>query len=110
MVLDNFSPPSDYLHHFVHIIFGTTFLWGENMPLPSFLKQTVMRTGIIFLVKAIGLTVRIPLFRLLGSEGAGIYQMVYSIFGFALTLIVGGFPTSLALMTAKKPGARTAIF
>lgn len=73
------------------------------MPLPSFLKQTVLRTGIIFLVKAIGLTVRIPLFRLLGSEGAGIYQMVYSIFGFALTLIVGGFPTSLALMTAKNP-------
>lgn len=71
------------------------------MPAPSFLKQTVMRTSIIFLVKAIGLAVRIPLFRLLGSEGTGMYQIVYSIFGFALTLTVGGFPTSLALMTAK---------
>lgn len=70
------------------------------MPVPSFLKQTVMRTSIIFLVKAIGLAVRIPLFRLLGSEGTGIYQIVYSIFGFALTLTVGGFPTSLALLTA----------
>ena len=71
------------------------------MNLPAFIKQTALRTGAIFLVKAIGLVVRIPLFRLLGSEGTGIYQIVYSIYGFALTLISGGFPTSLALMTAK---------
>ncbi|USG67834.1 oligosaccharide flippase family protein [Brevibacillus ruminantium] len=71
------------------------------MQLPAFLKQTVLRTGAIFLVKAIGLAVRIPLYRLLGSEGTGIYQIVYSIFGFALTLLTGGFPTTLALMTAK---------
>ncbi|MGD8192826.1 oligosaccharide flippase family protein [Brevibacillus ginsengisoli] len=71
------------------------------MKLPAFIKQTALRTGAIFLVKAIGLLVRIPLFRILGSEGTGIYQIVYSIFGFALTLLTGGFPTSLALMTAK---------
>lgn len=71
------------------------------MKLPVFLKQTALRTGAIFLVKAIGLAVRIPLYRLLGSEGTGIYQIVYSIFGFALTLLTGGFPTTLALMTAK---------
>jgi len=73
------------------------------MQLPAFLKQTALRTGAIFLVKIIGLAVRIPLFRLLGSEGTGIYQIVYSIFGFVLTLLTGGFPTSLALMTAKDP-------
>ena len=80
------------------------------MPLPSVLKQTVMRTSIIFLVKAIGLAARIPLFRLLGSEGTGIYQIVYSIFGFALTLTVGGFPTSLALMTAKNAARGLQLF
>jgi len=73
------------------------------MKLPVFLKQTALRTGAIFLVKAIGLAVRIPLYRLLGPEGTGIYQIVYSIFGFALTLLTGGFPTTLALMTAKDP-------
>ncbi|SDN15755.1 stage V sporulation protein B [Psychrobacillus sp. OK028] len=71
------------------------------MRLPTFIKQTALRTGAIFLVKVIGLAIRIPLFRLLGSEGMGIYQIVYSVYGFALTLLSGGFPTSLALLTAK---------
>ncbi|WP_159882344.1 oligosaccharide flippase family protein [Paenibacillus puerhi] len=71
------------------------------MKLPIFLKQTALRTGSIFIVKVIGLAVRIPLYRLLGSEGVGIYQIVYSIYGFAYTLVTGGFPTTLALMTAK---------
>ncbi|MDR0268040.1 oligosaccharide flippase family protein [Paenibacillus sp.] len=73
------------------------------MKLPIFLKQTVLRSGAIFLVKAIGLAVRIPLYQLLGPVGTGIYQIVYAIFGFALTLLTGGFPTTLALMTAKDP-------
>ncbi|WP_077995366.1 oligosaccharide flippase family protein [Paenibacillus larvae] len=71
------------------------------MQLPSFIKQTALRTSVIFLVKIIGFTVRIPLFRILGSEGTGIYQIVYSVYGFMLTLLTGGFPTSLALTTAK---------
>ncbi|MFK7696873.1 oligosaccharide flippase family protein [Paenibacillus sp. HJGM_3] len=71
------------------------------MRLPPFLKQTALRTGAIFLVKLIGIAARIPLFRILGSEGTGIYQIVYSIYGFALTMLTGGIPTSLALMTAK---------
>lgn len=79
----------------------TRVVWGEKMNLPSFIKQTALRSIAIFLVKAIGLAFRIPLFRILGAEGTGIYQIVYSIYGFTLTLISGGFPTSLALMTAK---------
>jgi len=71
------------------------------MQLPSFIKQTALRTSVIFLVKIIGFTVRIPLFRILGSEGTGTYQIVYSVYGFVLTLLTGGFPTSLALTTAK---------
>ncbi|RNB68129.1 oligosaccharide flippase family protein [Brevibacillus panacihumi] len=80
------------------------------MRLPVFLKQTALRTGAIFLVKAIGLAVRIPLYRLLGTEGTGIYQIVYSIFGFALTLLTGGFPTTLALVTAKDPKRGSRLF
>lgn len=74
---------------------------GEKMRLPSFLKQTALLTSVIFLIKLIGFTVRIPLFRILGSEGTGIYQIVYSVYGFVLTLLTGGVPTSLALATAK---------
>jgi len=71
------------------------------MRLAPLIKQTALRTAALFLIKLIGIAARIPLFRILGSEGTGIYQIVYSIYGFALTLLSGGIPTSLALMTAK---------
>ncbi|MBN6185631.1 oligosaccharide flippase family protein [Aneurinibacillus sp. BA2021] len=48
-----------------------------------------------------GALIRIPVFRLLGAEGVGLYQMAYSFYGLVLTLITGGLPTALALLTAK---------
>ncbi|WP_231956047.1 polysaccharide biosynthesis protein [Aneurinibacillus soli] len=60
-----------------------------------------LRTSAIFIVKVMGALVRIPLFRLLGAEGVGLYQMAYSFYGLILTMITAGFPTALFLMTAK---------
>ncbi|HJV47023.1 MAG TPA: oligosaccharide flippase family protein [Bacillota bacterium] len=66
-----------------------------------FFKQLALRTSAIFLVKLLGFLARIPLFRLLGSEGIGLYQMAYSVYGLILTLLIGGFPTALAISTSK---------
>ncbi len=71
------------------------------MGLPIFAKQMALRAGAIFIVKILGFAARIPLFRLLGAEGIGLYQMAYSFYGLALTVISGGFPTALALATAQ---------
>ncbi len=49
----------------------------------------------------IGFAARIPLYRMLGPEGIGKYQMVYSLYAVLLTLITGGFPTVLALTAAN---------
>ncbi|KPD10106.1 hypothetical protein AM501_00515 [Aneurinibacillus migulanus] len=74
------------------------------MRVPVFLKQLALRTSAILIVKTIGALIRIPLFRLLGAEGVGLYQMTYSYYGFLLTFISGGFPTALSFMTAKNLG------
>jgi stage V sporulation protein B len=67
------------------------------------IKQLALRTSAIFLVKLLGFFARIPLFRMLGPEGIGLYQMAYSVYGLILTLIIGGFPTALAIATSKNP-------
>lgn len=41
---------------------------------------------------------------MLGSEGVGLYQMVYSTYCLLLTIVTGGHPTVLALTTAGNPG------
>lgn len=73
------------------------------MNLPPIIKQVFVRTSIISLVKVIGAVGRIPLFRMLGAEGAGLYQMAYSYYGLVLTIVTAGFSTTLALLTARNP-------
>jgi stage V sporulation protein B len=45
--------------------------------------------------------VRIPLFRILGAEGVGLYQMIYSLYGLLLTIVTGGLPITITFSTAK---------
>lgn len=71
------------------------------MRLPDLAKQMALRTSAIFLVKIMGFFSRIFLFRLLGPEGVGLYQMAYSVYALILTGLTGGFPTALALVTAS---------
>ncbi|MDO3677845.1 oligosaccharide flippase family protein [Paenibacillus ehimensis] len=75
------------------------------MTLPPMFKQMALRTSAMVLVKLLGLLLRIPLFRYLGPEGVGLYQIAYSFYGLVLTLLTGGMPTALTLFTAKN--ART---
>jgi stage V sporulation protein B len=70
------------------------------MVMNRIIKQLAFRSFILLLIKIIGGIVRIPLFRLLGAEGVGLYQMVYSLYGLLLTFITGGLPTTLTIWAA----------
>ncbi|MCP3774322.1 oligosaccharide flippase family protein [Paenibacillus sp. MZ04-78.2] len=74
------------------------------MILPSMFKQMALRTSAMFIVKLLGLLLRIPLFRYLGPEGVGLYQIAYSFYGLVLTLLTGGMPMAVTLSTAKNAG------
>jgi stage V sporulation protein B len=71
------------------------------MALTPIVKQLAFRSAIVLLIKIIGALVRIPLFRWLGAEGVGLYQIIYSFYGLILTIVTGGIPTALTLITAK---------
>jgi stage V sporulation protein B len=71
------------------------------MALSTVVKQLAFRSIIVFVVKIIGALVRFPLFRWLGPDGVGLYQIIYSVYGLVLTFITGGFPTAITLTTAK---------
>lgn len=72
------------------------------MNVPRLFKQSAIRTAAMVIVKVIGLIGRIILTRIVGAEGIGLYQIAYSFFGFVL-MLTGGLPTTLAIVTAKKP-------
>ncbi|WP_424766315.1 oligosaccharide flippase family protein [Paenibacillus sp. sgz302251] len=80
------------------------------MKLPLLAKQMALRSSAIVIVKIIGLIGRISLTRLVGAEGVGLYQIVYSFYGLMLMLITGGLPTALALYTANHVSRGWALF
>ncbi len=57
-----------------------------------------------FLSKLIGAIYRIPLTNLLGSDGIGIYQMVFPVYVLLLDLSSGGVPSAISKMVAGKNG------
>src|SRR5665647_3727072 len=71
------------------------------MALIPIIKQLAFRSIILLVIKIIGALVRIPLFRLLGAEGVGLYQMIYSLYGLMLTIVTGGIPMTITFSTAK---------
>ncbi|USG65283.1 oligosaccharide flippase family protein [Brevibacillus ruminantium] len=64
-------------------------------------EQLVMRAGLIAMVKVIGTIGKMFLFRVLGAEGTGLFQMAYALFGLLITLATGGFSTALTFFTAS---------
>jgi stage V sporulation protein B len=58
----------------------------------SVLKGTALLTGAGLVVKLLGAAYRIPLSRLIGAEGIGLYQMAYPIYLIFLSLSTAGLP------------------
>lgn len=54
--------------------------------------------------KALGAAYKIPLTNLLGGEGLGVYQLIYSVYCLFLTVAATGIPSSVAKLTAEELG------
>lgn len=59
-----------------------------------------------FLTKLIGALYRIPLARLLGAEGMGLYQMAYPVYTMLLALSTAGIPVAISILVAEKNSRR----
>lgn len=61
---------------------------------------SVLAFGMI-VSKALGAVFRIPLLNIVGSEGMGLYQMVFPLFALCLTLAGGGLSAALSRLVAQ---------
>ncbi len=55
-----------------------------------------------FLSKLIGVFYRIPLARLIGAEGMGLYQMAYPVYTILLALSSAGMPVAMSILISEK--------
>ena len=75
-----------------------SFLWGAAV---------VSAGGLA--AKLLGAFYRVPLFGALGSEGAGVYQMVYPLYCLLLTFSSAGVPAALSRAVAQAEAAGDAL-
>lgn len=71
----------------------------------SFLKGAFILGMAGVVSKLLGALYRIPLARLLGGEGMGLYQMAYPIYTTILALATAGVPVAISIMVARKESA-----
>lgn len=77
----------------------------------SFLKGALIISLGGFISKILGAFYRIPLTHIIGSEGMGIYQMVYPLYCILLTLSASGIPSGIArLISSGEVGAEKEAF
>ena len=62
----------------------------------SYVKNTLILSICMLISKIFGALYRIPLSNILGTQGIGLYQMVFSVYSLFLVAITGGMPTYVA--------------
>ncbi len=67
----------------------------------SIIKGTALLTGAGLIVKILGAAYRIPLSRLIGAEGMGLYQMAYPVYLMFLSLSTAGLPIAISKIIAE---------
>lgn len=65
-------------------------------------KGTIILALAGFFTKLIGAVYRIPLARLLGAEGMGLYQMAYPVYTMLLALSAAGIPVAISILVADE--------
>ena len=70
-------------------------------------KQNFMRGAAILAMagaisKALGVLYRIPLARMIGDEGMGLYQLAYPIYSTVLSLATAGVPVAISVVIARR--------
>ncbi len=68
----------------------------------SFLKGAFILSIAGLIVKLMGALYRIPLARLIGGEGMGLYQMAYPVYTMILALSTAGIPVAISILVAEK--------
>jgi len=68
----------------------------------SFLKGAVILSVAGAISKVLGALYRIPLARLIGGEGMGLYQMAYPIYTTILSLATAGVPVAISVLVSRK--------
>ena len=68
----------------------------------QFLKGTLFLTGAGLISKVLGSIYRIPLTRMIGPEGMGLFQMAYPIYLVFLALSTAGFPVAVSKLIAER--------
>ena len=68
----------------------------------SFLKGALILSAAGAISKILGAIYRIPLARLIGAEGIGLYQMAYPIYTTILALATAGVPVAISILIARK--------
>jgi stage V sporulation protein B len=71
----------------------------------SFLKGALVLSIAGAISKVLGAVYRIPLARLLGGEGMGLYQMAYPIYTTILSLATAGVPVAISVLVSRKEAA-----
>lgn len=62
----------------------------------SYVKNTLILSICMLVAKMLGALYRIPLSNILGTQGIGLYQMVFPVYSLFLVAITGGMPTYVA--------------
>jgi len=68
----------------------------------NFLKGAFILSFAGVLIKLMGAVYRIPLARLIGGEGMGLYQMAYPVYTMILALSTAGIPVAISLLVSEK--------
>lgn len=68
----------------------------------GFLKGAFILSLAGFVSKIMGALYRIPLARLIGGEGLGLYQMAYPIYTMILAVSTAGIPVAISILVAEK--------
>ncbi|MGE5454761.1 MAG: putative polysaccharide biosynthesis protein [Methylocystaceae bacterium] len=68
----------------------------------SFIKGAAILAAAGALSKVLGALYRIPLARMIGGEGMGLYQMAYPIYTTILSLATAGVPVAISVLVARK--------
>ncbi len=68
----------------------------------SFFQGALILTIAGLLSRVIGAISRIPLTRLIGSEGIGLFEMAYPVYGLMLVMSTAGIPVAISKLVAEK--------
>ncbi len=82
---------------------------NPNSKSGNFLSGVISLSLSAVIVKIIGLVYKIPMLRLLGSEGMGYFNSAYEIYALLCTISTAGLPVAMSVMISRCEGREGAV-